>query len=73
MVIGNYMMVGIQCNLMLGGRLLMLNNSVTFSGKPMGSEEFLNQMAEALGEIKLLNYRKNKTPFIHLLKNTTGN
>ncbi|MBA7668805.1 hypothetical protein ES703_76921 [subsurface metagenome] len=39
----------------------------------MGSEEFLNQMAEALGEIKLLNYRKNKTPFIHLLKNTTGN
>ena len=39
----------------------------------MGSEEFLNQMAEALGEIKLLNYRKSKTPFIHLLKNTTGN
>ena len=26
----------------------MLNNSVSFSGKPMGSEEFLNQMVEAL-------------------------
>jgi len=24
------------------------NNSVTFSGKPIGSEEFLNQMVEAL-------------------------
>ena len=29
----------------------MLNNPVTFSGKPMGSEEFLNQIAEALGII----------------------
>jgi len=28
-----------------------VNNSVTFSGKPMGSEEFLNQMVEALGII----------------------
>ena len=26
----------------------MLNNSVTFSGKPMGSEEVLNQMVETL-------------------------
>jgi hypothetical protein len=28
-----------------------INNSVAFSGKPMGSEEFLNQMVEALGII----------------------
>ena len=28
-----------------------LNNSVTFSGKPIGSEEFLNQMVEALSII----------------------
>ncbi len=26
-----------------------VNNSVTFSRKPIGSEEFLNQMIEALG------------------------
>ena len=26
-----------------------VNNSVIFSEKPVGSEEFLNQMAEALG------------------------
>jgi hypothetical protein len=26
-----------------------VNNSVTFSGKPIGSEEFLNQMIETLG------------------------
>jgi len=26
-----------------------VNNSVTFSGKPIGFEEFLNQMVEALG------------------------
>jgi hypothetical protein len=26
----------------------ILNNSVTFSGKPMGSEEFLNRMIETL-------------------------
>jgi hypothetical protein len=25
-----------------------VNNSVTFSGKPMGSEEFLNRMTETL-------------------------
>ncbi|GAH42927.1 unnamed protein product [marine sediment metagenome] len=30
----------------------MLNNSVTFSGKPIGSEEFLNQMVDVLGIIK---------------------
>jgi len=27
----------------------MLNNSATFSGKSMGSKEFLNQMVKALG------------------------
>ena len=26
----------------------MLNNSLTFSGKPIGSEEFLNRMIEIL-------------------------
>ena len=31
-----------------GGRLLILNNSVTFNGKPMLYEEFLNQRVEAL-------------------------
>jgi len=29
----------------------MLNNSVTFGGKLMGSDEFLNQVVEALGII----------------------
>jgi len=33
----------------LGERLLMLNNSLSFSGKPKGFEEFFNQMIEALG------------------------
>jgi len=28
-----------------------VNNSVIFSGKPIGSEEFLNQIVEALGII----------------------
>jgi len=28
-----------------------VNNSATFSGKPIGSEEFLNQMVEVLGII----------------------
>jgi len=28
-----------------------VNNSVTFSGKPMEPEEFLNRMVEALGII----------------------
>jgi len=27
----------------------LVNNSVAFSGKPIGSEEFLIQMVEALG------------------------
>jgi len=31
------------------GRLNLLNNSVTFSGKPIGFEEFLIQMVETLG------------------------
>ncbi len=30
----------------------MLNNPVTFNGQPIGPEEFLNQMVEALGRIK---------------------
>ena len=30
-------------------RFYQLNNSVTFSGKPKGSEEFLNQIVETLG------------------------
>ncbi len=29
--------------------MYQLNNSVTFSKKPMGPEEFLNQIVEALG------------------------
>lgn len=29
--------------------MCQVNNSVIFSGKPMGSEELLNQMVEALG------------------------
>jgi len=33
------------------GKVYQVNNSVTFSGKPIVSEEFLNQMVEALGII----------------------
>ena len=29
--------------------MCQIHNPVTFSGKPMGSEEFFNQMVEALG------------------------
>lgn len=29
--------------------MYQVNNSVTFSGKPIGPEEFLNQMIETLG------------------------
>ena len=29
--------------------MCQLNNFVTFSGQPMGSEEFLSQLIEALG------------------------
>ena len=29
--------------------MFMLNNSVTFSGRPIGTEEFLNRMVETLG------------------------
>ena len=32
-------------------RFYQLNNSVIFNGKPMGPEEFLKQMVEALGII----------------------
>ena len=31
--------------------MYQVNNSVTFSGKPIGPEEFLDQMVEALGII----------------------
>lgn len=31
--------------------MCQVNNSVTFNGKPIGSEEFLNQMVAALGII----------------------
>jgi len=31
--------------------VFQVNNSVIFSGKPIGSEKFLNQMVEALGII----------------------
>ena len=31
--------------------MYQVNNSVTFRGQPIGSEEFLNQMVEALGII----------------------
>ena len=31
--------------------MYQVNNLVTFSRKPIGSEEFLNQMAETLGII----------------------
>ncbi len=31
--------------------MYQVNNSVTFCGKPIGYEEFLNQMVEALGII----------------------
>ncbi|MBU4314351.1 MAG: hypothetical protein KJ821_06145 [Actinobacteria bacterium] len=33
------------------GKVYQVNNSVAFSGKPIGSEEFLNQMVEVLGII----------------------
>ena len=33
------------------GKVGQANNSVAFSGKLIGSEEFLNQMVEALGII----------------------
>ena len=33
------------------GKVYQVNNSVNFSGKPMGPEEFFNQMVEALGII----------------------
>ena len=54
------MIVGIQCNLMLGERLLMLNNSVTFSGKPMGFEELLNQTVKAF--VIIINRRPKGRP-----------
>ena len=29
--------------------MYQVNNSIAFSGKPVGTEEFLNRMVEALG------------------------
>ncbi len=45
------------------GKVYQVNNSVTFSGKSIGSEEFLNQMVEALGIIvdRLPKRRPRKT------------
>ena len=55
--------------------MYQVNNPVTFSGKLMGYEEFLNQMVEALGIIidrrpkgrprknGKLNHRKNRMYF----------
>ena len=34
------------------GKVCQVNNSVTFSRKPIGSEEFFNQIIEALGITK---------------------
>jgi len=34
---------------MIQETLVLLNNSVIFSGKPIGTEEFLNRMIEVLG------------------------
>jgi hypothetical protein len=62
-------------NILNTGLLCQVINSVTFSGKPVGSEEFLNQMFEALGIIidrclegrssknGELNHRKNRMCF----------
>ena len=38
----------------------MLNNLVTFNGKPIVSEEFLNQIAEALGIIIIAKRSKGR-------------
>jgi hypothetical protein len=58
-----------------------LNISVIFSGKPIGSEEFLNRMVKALGIIidrrqkgksrknGKLNHRKNRMSLFKLWKN----
>ena len=52
--------------------MYQVNNSVSFSGKPIGAEKFLNQMVETLGIIidrrpkgrprknGKLNHRKNR-------------
>ena len=59
------------------GKVCKVNDSVTFSGIPTESEEFLNRMVEALGIIidkrpkgrprkrGKLNYRKNRMCFSH--------
>jgi len=41
--------------------MYQLNNSLTLSGRAMGSEEFLNQMVEALGII--IDRRPKGRPF----------
>ena len=41
--------------------MCQVNNSVTFSGQPIGSEEFLNQMIETLG-ITIIDRRPKGRP-----------
>ena len=41
--------------------MYQINNSVTFSGKPISSEEFLNQMIETLG-ITIIDRRPKERP-----------
>ena len=43
--------------------MCQVNNSVTFSGKPIGSEEFLNQMIETLG-ITIIDRRPKKEDLV---------
>ena len=38
------------------GKVYQVNNSVTFSGKPIGSEEFFNRMVETL-DINIIDRR----------------
>jgi hypothetical protein len=45
--------------------MYQINNSVTFSGKPMtGFEEFLNQMVEALG----INRKNRMCPYFKMVE-----
>ncbi len=43
------------------GKVCQVNNSVTFSRKPMGSEEFLNRIVETLG-INIIDIRPKGIP-----------
>ena len=48
MVVNEFILV---CSHWNKGKVYQVNNSVTFRGKPKGSEEFLNQMIETLSII----------------------